>query len=251
MCPPLLYCTVYIYIYKFKNVIFVFHVVADNSEETSNIIFLSIQYIFRSKIIFWPVISFDTKEEFNVTKTENKISCATVPCSACPILPVLFNCSLLSVFICLYPSAYPLLPVLFCPSFSACPFPTCPTSCLSCSCLSCSCLSCSCLSRSGCPVLAVLCWLSCFGGPDLSILFWLSYSGCPALSAVLSWLSCPVFKYIYRRTNAKLGAKIKECESTTANAKARNLRPKKERDSARAGGFLRERDQKSTCRSIY
>jgi hypothetical protein len=57
-------------------------------------------------------------------------------------------------------------------------------------------------------------WLSCCGCPVLAVLFWLSYPGCHRLTV-----------YIYRRMSAKRNW---EREGTSTKAQARNLRSKKE-----------------------
>jgi hypothetical protein len=159
------------------------------------------------------------------------ISCSWLSCPGCSAMAVLFCLSL-----CLSYSGCPVLAVLFwiswvltvlfCLSCSACP----PQPVL------------FCLSCSACPVLPIMSWLSCPVCPVMTVLF-----ACPFLP-VLFWLSCPIA--VCGRTNTKWrarksrGAKVRaqiqrarkieerkksrSWERKSVNAKAQNLRPKKE-----------------------
>jgi hypothetical protein len=138
------------------------------------------------------------------------ISCSVFPVRFCAVLSFLFCFSVLSfvfylsrsVFLfCLTCYVFPVLPVPFCPSFSACPIMPVPF----------------CLSRSGSPmlasfsgnpilsvlprlilaylILALLCWQFCAGSPLRVVLSWKSCPGVPVLeffpcNPVLAVLSC-------------------------------------------------------------
>jgi hypothetical protein len=99
----------------------------------------------------------------------SRLSCTHRPAPA-----VLLFCTYLSW---LYRFAWPALPIRS--AFPALLVPFCSTR-----------SACS----PGCPVPAVLLWMSCSGGPVMAILFWLCFSGCPvplSFLAALFILSCP------------------------------------------------------------
>ncbi len=176
------------------------------------------------------------------------LSCSACPvrpsCSACPVPPVLFC---LSYFACPPSFACPVLPALFCLSYSVR--------------LSCSAYHVlSWLSCHGSLVLPILCCLSCSACSFLPVLFclsffWLSCSGCPVLIVCgrtrtkwrmqksMSGNSESAKKSAKIQDHEKIARKIKEHGST--NAKAQNLRPKKERESASAKSFDRKRESAS------
>jgi hypothetical protein len=122
-----------------------------------------------------------------------------------------------------------------------------------------------CLSHFACPILPVPCWMSCsvcsillvqFCLPCQAVLFYLSRSACPVIacpvlpdpfcmsrSAILYCLSCPGLSPQENWERKKPEAR----ESESAKAKARNLRPKNEREDNPPGSAKTKKERTQLC----